>query len=38
MSLLGLVLVSRVGAQVTQVEEAQQLQHAGAVHLPESSG
>jgi len=38
MSLLGLVLVSRVGAQVAQVEEAQQLQHGGAVHLPERSG
>jgi len=38
MSLLGLVLVSRVGAQVAQVEEAQQLQHGGAVHLPQRSG
>ena len=38
MSLFSLVLVSRVGAQITQVEQPQQLEHCVAVDLSEGSG
>ena len=35
--MLGLILVSRVGAQVAQVEEAQQPQHSVLLHVFEGS-